>query len=175
MMSIKVNVTAYQGRIVFEPVDPLLGVEDEWWPTDIDPHERFGSVVGSSASRVGISQEALELMKTIKVGCDAIGDIDWWLCTDGSWAFSWFGCLYRVMDPVVSISSRDFNPYQSQLAKAFVLIANAVPLGAREAIDHDPECGAWKEPYQVPNKLYETLEAKTFSAARETRGAVLLE
>jgi len=69
---LKVKVTAYGGRIVIEPIDILIGVGGEWVPVDCDPCHKFGSVLCDCTSRVGISDQALELMKKIEIGHDCI-------------------------------------------------------------------------------------------------------
>jgi hypothetical protein len=135
---LKVRVVAYEGKLVFIPNEPEKGIGDSWWP--VDQKGKLGSVLGSS-KRLGVSQEALALMRTIKLNRDAIGDIDWWKCDDGEKAFSWFGVLYRVMDPADSEAARGFQVYESEC----VIIPNEVPPEAVEAV----KAGApfWREPF----------------------------
>ena len=165
---LKTKITAYRGSIVIEPIDPKKGVEDRWWPSD--GGNKMGCVLGDCSGRLGISDEALELMRRIEVGHDAIGDIDCWPCTDGTWAFSWFGCLYRIIDSE-GISARDFDRHVDKAVAAgvFVTIDNDVPAEAKDTIDNRPEHTAWKEPLSVPQACYETPEALAFAAAREAK------
>lgn len=110
-MSLKVSVFAHNGMIVMAPNEPEKDIENEWFPTNAN---RMGCVLCDTKNKLGVSQEALELMKTIQVGRDAIGDIDWWLCGDGKYAFSWFGSIYRVIDPKNAQSARGFKVYQNE-------------------------------------------------------------
>jgi hypothetical protein len=78
---------------------------------------------------LGVSEEALVLLKTIKRGRDSIGDVDWWAVDDGSSAFGWFGPMCRLIEPAEAETSRQFKIGE------YVSIPNDVPEGARAAID----------------------------------------
>lgn len=99
MSQLKVKVVAYKGLIVIEPIEPEKGAsaKEGWVP--MGP-ERLGSVLCKTKGRLGVSREAFDLLKQIPRGTDCIGDIGWWECGDGSHAFSWFGAIYRVIDPL---------------------------------------------------------------------------
>ena len=61
-------------------------------------------VIGDLVEKVGISPEALELMKKIKRNRDAVGDLMW----DEN-SFAWWGSNYRIMNPAKSETARDFR------------------------------------------------------------------
>lgn len=63
------------------------------------------------ASKVKISQEAIELLKTVPKGADDIGDIDVFKADDNRVIISWFGGYYKVIDPKKSEAARDTNFY----------------------------------------------------------------
>ena len=63
------------------------------------------------ASKVKISQEAIELLKTVPKGADDIGDIDVFKADDNRIIISWFGGYYKVIDPKKSEAARDTNFY----------------------------------------------------------------
>jgi len=53
----------------------------------------------ADASIVDFSQEAIDVMKTIKKNGDAIGDIDVFKADDGKVIFGWFGSYLRPIVP----------------------------------------------------------------------------
>ena len=116
----KVRIYAYQGLVIFDPREPEkwvptdptkpktdLSIEEQWVPVG---GGHLGSVVGGTEFTVGVSKEALELLQSIPQGVDCIGDFSWWECNDSTWgncwALSWFGPLYRILDPKTSVTAR---------------------------------------------------------------------
>ena len=81
-----------------------------------------------SARNVGISAEALELLRKVRRGHDDLGDIDWFR-TGTKAAFCWLGGPYRIVDPNKAEGSRSFGIFE------YVQIANDVPEGAKGVID----------------------------------------
>lgn len=142
----KVQVVAYKNHLVIVPHEPEKGIEDGWYPTN---KHRFGCVITDTKKNLGVSEEAFELMKSIKRNHDAIGDIGWWECDDGTHAFSWFGSVHRVIDPHTAEGDRTFRIVPS-LKDACTIIPNDVPEEAKLAfaaveVEGD-EIYSWKEP-----------------------------
>jgi hypothetical protein len=130
---LKVRVVAYEGLIIIEPKDPEnnVGKDFGWIPMG---QTRIGSVLCDTKKRLGVSHQAFELMRKIQVGRDCIGDIDWFACDDGTYAFSWFGPIYRVINLETSIAARSFHIID-KLLETCTLISNDVPAEAVELID----------------------------------------
>ena len=63
------------------------------------------------ASKVKISQDAIELLKTVPKGIDDIGDIDVFKADDNRIIISWFGGYLKVIDPKSSVAARNTNIY----------------------------------------------------------------
>lgn len=76
-----------------------------------------------------MSKEAFELVKTIKRGSDSIGDVDWWKCDNGDFAFSWFGGPQALKQANICETSRQFT------VGDFVEIPNDSPEGAIQAVE----------------------------------------
>jgi hypothetical protein len=138
----KVRVVAYNNRIVLVPENPEQGINQEWWPTG---GTRIGCVVGNTKANLGVSEEALVLMRKMRVCRDAIGDLNWWWCTDGTYAFSWIGPIHRIVDPDTSEAARGFEIFRDQCT----IIPNDVPPEAIAVIDDHPRNYAWREPHAV--------------------------
>lgn len=127
-MTIKVKVTGYKDMIVIEAQEPQKELEG-WTP--MGPG-RVGSVLSKTAGRLGVSDEAIALLKKVKRSHDAIGDVMWWPCVDGSFAFGWMGGFYAVFDPKTAEGDRQFTvPDEGH----YVPIPNDVPPGAMKWID----------------------------------------
>jgi hypothetical protein len=133
LSGLKVEVVAYKGLLVIIPKDPEknVGKNFGWYPLG---QTRIGSVLVDTKKLLGVSRQAFELMKKIEVGRDCIGDIDWWRCDDGTYAFAWFGPIYRVIDPESAIAARGFFVTEA-LLEMCTIIPNDVPAEATESID----------------------------------------
>lgn len=146
----KVRVYAYEDKIVFVPNKPEEDISvDRWWPTS---PETGGCVLMDSKKDLATSLEALFLMQTVKKNRDAIGDLNWWKCDNGQYAFSWWGPLFRVVDPDTSEAARDFRVHEDQCA----IIENALPpevLAGLKAMA--PSAIHWKEPTRIDCKMPE--------------------
>lgn len=134
----KVRVVAYKDKIIMVPDRPREGVGDEWWPTG---NTRGGCVLGNTKANLGVSREALDLMRQVQRNHDAIGDLGWWWCTDDTYAFSWWGPHYRIVDVYDSEADRNFQVYPHECA----IIPNDVPEKAHLVIDADPGAAMWLE------------------------------
>jgi hypothetical protein len=61
----------------------------------------------ADASKVDISQEAIDVLKTVKKNRDVIGDIGCFKADDGMVVFSWFGYYLRPIVPAECEADRD--------------------------------------------------------------------
>lgn len=96
-----------------------------------DKEGRFGYVV-SDIGHVGISNEAYELMKSLRKGRDSIGEIDVFLLDNGGHALATMGGMYTIIDPKNTETSRQ---YHLPSIDCFQLVDNDVEEGAKEVID----------------------------------------
>jgi hypothetical protein len=147
---IKVRVVAYKDRLVIVPKDPEKDITNKrprlWWPTGGTNRNILGCVLGNSQTMLGVSEEAIQVMRKVQCGHDAIGDLDWWKCDDGTYAFSWWGPIHRIVKPP-AMAARGFKVQEGQ----YIKIVNQVPTAAKKVIDAfkpgEKETAAWKEPY----------------------------
>jgi hypothetical protein len=120
------HITAYKGRLVLELL-AKASIPDEV-ATSLDNPGNIGQVIMNTGKNLGVSAEALELLKQVKRGHDDIGDIDWFRTGDTA-AFGWLGGIYRIADPKQVEGSRTYGIFD------YVAIPNHVPQGAMQAID----------------------------------------
>lgn len=123
------RVTAYKNIIVIEGVG-LDFVHEKWVPAG---GGKIGCVVGDTKNLLGVSKEAARLLKSVRRGQDAIGDVMWFKANDGLDYFGWLGSNLRLVDPDDAEADRDFQILE------YVTIPNRVPAGARAAIDEEVE------------------------------------
>jgi len=124
MDEIRVKVTAYEGNIIIETLKP--DEDDHFAPVG---GTRFGSVLMDTKNILGMSKEAVELLKTIPRGTDCIGDVSTWKTTNGNCCFSWFGHLNRIVSIKDCVSDRD-----GIINVEHVTIENEPPKEAIEAL-----------------------------------------
>jgi hypothetical protein len=146
----KVQIVAYKNRLIMVPNKPEEGIGKDggWYPSG---DGRLGCVVTDTKTRLGVSEEAFELMKGIKRNHDAIGDLSWWECDDGTYALAYFGSIHRVIDPETAEGDRDFRVTPS-MRNACTIIPNDVPEEVKAVLDamkKDEEVYAWKEPHRL--------------------------
>jgi hypothetical protein len=141
----KVTVLAHEGHIILIPHAPLLNVDRNWSP--VNNAGRLGSVLGDSRRQLACSKEALDLMRSIRRNADAIGDLGWWLCADGTYAFSWFGALYRVIDPKNAEGDRDFHVHEQECT----VVPNEIPEDILEQVRVAvaEKRALWREPFRL--------------------------
>jgi hypothetical protein len=158
---IKVRVVAYKGRIVIVPKDPAKDITNKgprmWWPTGGPNGNILGCVLGNSQTMLGLSKEAIELMERVRRNHDAVGDLGWWKCNDGTYAFSWWGSIHRIVNPDTSEGDRDFRIHEGQ----YIKIVNQVPAAAKKVIDSfnletEKEACSWNEPSSIEYEDTET-------------------
>lgn len=121
------HITAYKGIIVCELL-ATASIKGEV-TTSLDNSGVFGQVIHDTAKNLGVSAEALALLKSLPRGRDSLGDIDWFRTNDGRASFGWIGGPYAIKDPKQCEGSRQYE------VLAHVVIPNDVPEGAKEAID----------------------------------------
>jgi len=127
-MTIHARITAYKDIIVCELVAEA-SIPNEV-VTTIDTPGNIGQVIMNTKEHLGVSKEALELLKTVKKGHDSLGDVDWFSTMNGAaHAFGWIGGPYAIKDPKTCEASRQY------VIGEFVEIPNDVPEGAKQAID----------------------------------------
>ena len=70
------KITAYKGKIICEllvdhDVDGAVSC-------NVNHPNRYGNSIIDTTRNLGVSEEALDLMKTLKSGRDDVGDLDWY-------------------------------------------------------------------------------------------------
>lgn len=121
------KITEYKGHLVCELI-ASASIKGEV-RTSIDTKGVIGQVIMNTEKNLGVSPEALELMKNVKIGHDDLGDIDWFETTIGG-TFSWLGGPYAIKLPGDIETTRDFKILKH------VVIPNDTPQGAKDTIDN---------------------------------------
>lgn len=121
------RITAYKGHLVVELL-ARASIKDEV-TTSLDRPGSFGQVVHDTARNLGVSADALALLKTLQPSGDAVSDVTWFRTDDGKASFGWLGGVNRLMDPQETESARGFALLEH------VVIANDVPEGAKDYLD----------------------------------------
>lgn len=126
---LKVKVTAYKGCLAIETLPPF-DKTDTFIPAG---QGNFGCVLMGTTSRLGVSKEALALLKTVKKSRDSLGDVMWWKLAPPSegYCFGWIGGVLAIQDPTQIEGDRDFAVHAGQ----YVTIPNDTVQGAKDAID----------------------------------------
>jgi hypothetical protein len=123
---IKTRILGHKGWIVVDTAD--LTQDEDFIPAG---GSRIGCVLANTKERLGISDEALELLKKIPKSHDDIGDVDCFKSGD-KWIFGWLGPARRLISTVGTSgsSSYDIN------ALEFKRIPNDVPVEAKNAVEY---------------------------------------
>lgn len=124
------RITAYKGMLVLELL-ATKSISNEV-ATSLDTPGNMGQVIMDTAKHLGVSIEALELMKPLRRGHDDLGDIDWFQSTGSGDCFAWLGGPYAIKDP------KKLETSSSWRIGAHQVITNEVPAGARQFIDSQP-------------------------------------
>jgi hypothetical protein len=154
--AMKVRLVAHGEFLVCIPDEPEKDIGEMWVPSgSYGPerkHLRIGCVAIDTKNMLGVSEEALKLMDTIRRGHDSLGDIDWfpWDNESGKGhAFAWIGALYRLVHIPTCVSAQGFRNYRD----ACTIIPNEVPDDAMKAIlagkDTKREPTIFREPGEV--------------------------
>lgn len=121
------HVTAYKNLLVIELL-ATASIPNEV-TTSLDNPSCIGQVIHDTAKNLGVSAEALELLKQVKRSNDDMGDVDWFSTSDGKASFGWLGGRYAIKSPTEIDGSSSYGIFD------FVTIPNDVPAGAINAID----------------------------------------
>lgn len=135
-----VKVLAHKGKIVTFPSNHEKS--KVFFPTG---GTNLGCVVLDSKKHLHASKEALDLMNKIKTNNDCIGDLGWWKCNDDKYAFSWFGAIYRIIDPKNCEAARDFKVFQNECT----IIPNDVPKEIIDGFKAKNRMMLWKKPFST--------------------------
>lgn len=120
------KVYAYKGLLVLE----LCATEsNDNVATSIDNPDSFGQVIMDTQKHLGVSPEALALLKPLSRGRDSLGDLDWFTDSTGRDVFAWIGGPYHIVSPAECETTRDWD------IRSHVVIENTVPQGAKDHID----------------------------------------
>jgi len=120
------RLTAYRGILVVEMVP------DQFIDGDATANARLrslGTIIHDTGRHLGVSEEALALLKMVKRGLDRIGDLAWFRSDDGKDHFAWLGGPKRLVNPKDAEAARGYEILSHQV------IPNEVPEGARTAIE----------------------------------------
>lgn len=127
---IRVEVTCHEGYLVINTINEK---HDEWFvPAG---GGRFGCVLINTEKHLAMSDEAFELLKTMKKNNDAIGDVCTWMSDQGQ-CFSWMGGTKRIAQVAGCECSRD-----GIINLKYKKIKNVIPAEALEAITRDKPDG----------------------------------
>jgi hypothetical protein len=121
------EVTAYKGRIVIE-LKTRRSIPGEVL-TSLDTPRMGSQIIKDTAKNLGVSKEALQLLKTVHRGANAIGDVNWSSSEEGSGNFGWVGGCCAIFSPATCEASSQFK------VRGYVTIDNNVPEGARRQLD----------------------------------------
>jgi hypothetical protein len=121
------EITAYKGRIIIE-LKVKKSIPGEVL-TSLDTPRLPGQLVNNTAKNLGISKEALDLLKSVRKGDGAAGDVDWTRTEEGKTTFGWIGGRCAIFNPETCEGSKRFK------VGGYVTIPNEVPEGARQQLD----------------------------------------
>lgn len=122
------EITAYKGRIVIE-LKAKKSIPGEVI-TSLDTPRAAGQVVQDTAHNLGVSKEALALLKAVRRrDCDGAGELDWSRTVEGKTVFGWKGDRCAIFNPETCARSSKFK------VGGYITIPNEVPAGARQQLD----------------------------------------
>ncbi|MDO8415187.1 MAG: hypothetical protein Q7S87_03125 [Agitococcus sp.] len=121
------EVAAYRGRIVIE-LKTKRSIPGEVI-TSLDTPRMGSQIIINTSKNLGVSKEALQLLKQVHRGANASGDVNWSSEAEGSAAFGWVGGCCAIFSPATCEASKQFK------VRGYVTIDNEVPEGARRQLD----------------------------------------
>lgn len=136
-MNLAAKIHAYKRHLVMELL--TLKQTNNVYPTQ---GSNMGTIICGTTTRLGVSKEALTLMREVRIGRDCIGDINWWE-SGRQYCFSWFGAMFRIVNVNDSQTARDFQIY----ADKCVIIPNEVNREMKKAVNEGQHW--WKEPFRL--------------------------
>lgn len=124
-MDLKVRITAYKKKLIIETVN---GKEDaNFFPAG---GSRIGCVLSETEKHLGMSKEAVKILKTIKKSGDDIGDISTWKMDNSKDCIAWLGGLKGIIDTTVAEGDN-----KGIVDIGHVTIENEVPPEALSALE----------------------------------------
>ncbi len=131
------RVLEYRGHLLCESLT-FNTIRDECVRPDSGAK---GCVTFQTEKFLGASQEALDLMRTIPVGAEEVGNIAWFNNPGEGTAFAWLGGLCVVMDPATVEAAATFK-VRDDLC---VIVPNEVTAEAKNFVDQLIEVTAQKK------------------------------
>lgn len=122
---VKVRVTAYRENVVIEAIDPEKEFPG-WFPLD---SEKVGCTLVGTQKSLGVSKEALRILRGLPRCGDSIGSVMWWPVKSGGFAFGWLGGPRTILRGG-SEGDRNFAVREG----GYVLIPNDTSLDAQKYI-----------------------------------------
>lgn len=119
------RITAHKGILVVELVPDRANGEG----TSTHKLRNLATVIHDTGRHLGVSEEALSLLKLVQRGLDRLGEFAWFSSDDGKDHFAWMGGPKRLVNPTSVAAARDYAILAHQV------IPNHVPDGARMAIE----------------------------------------
>lgn len=132
------EITAYRGRLIITLL-AKRSIPGEVITSHDNP--RFpGQLIFDTARNLGISKEALRLLRTLPTSHEDVGDLNWFYSEDDKPVFFWRGERNAIFSPDYCYAAKNFN------IRDHVCIPNRVPAGARAQLDalprvHKPKVG----------------------------------
>ena len=124
------EITAYRGRLI---IALLANHSIPGEVTTAQDNPRFpGHVVYDTEANLGVSDEALELMRSLPKCAGELGDMNWLPNEQGKPMFFWRGERYAMFSPEYCHAASRFK------IRRHVAIPNRVPAGARVQLDRLP-------------------------------------
>lgn len=121
------EITAYKGKIIFN-LKVKHSIQEQVL-TSQDNKSIDGHVIIDTKNNLGISKEAIELLKKVMKSKEGNGQLDWSKNALGKDVFGWKGLAQDIRSPEFLMASKKYK------LLSFQDIPNNVPEGARQAID----------------------------------------
>lgn len=129
MTMLKVKGTVYKGQLCIETVNPKEKDKD-FIPAG---GSKIGCVLINTEKKLGLSKEAVEFLRGVKIVGDDIGDVDTFTSDKGDGVFAWLGGMFSIKGDW-AVGSRTHNID----AIKFETIPNDTPDAAKKAVDAEP-------------------------------------
>jgi len=100
----KVKVTEHKGVVVIETLDPKQ--DADFMPAG---GSKIGCHLANTGKNLGISKEALAVMKGYMISMDDLGEVHAFISDDGVHRFSWLGGTKRLVGPKAELSAKGFT------------------------------------------------------------------
>ena len=126
-----VTLLAYRNHVVIVP-DSDTTPTPEWSPSgNRKNYPSFENILFDTGKHLRASPEALELLSQMRVWPDPVGDWRWVRTNDGTCACTWFGAVYRIIDPTVEVAAKGTQVFREHVR----LVPNVVGDELRAEVD----------------------------------------